>query len=133
MKKILTAAVCAILALSGCTPKTDKAAAAASDFLTAFFDMDMNRAAELCSDEIAAVLRDTVAVSEFPSEEVYKKVVEASRKTTFKIISSVQDEDTGEVEVQYEIYPYGAPKGASIPRTMRLVREDGAWKVVSLE
>lgn len=133
MKKILTAAVCAILALSGCTPKTDKAAAAASDFLTAFFDMDMNRAAELCSDEIAAVLRDTVAVSEFPSEEVYKKVVEASRKTTFKIISSVQDEDTGEVEVKYDVFPFGAPKGVAISRTMRLVREDGDWKIVALE
>ena len=133
MKKILIAALFAIFALSSCTPKTDKAAATASDFLTAFFAMDMNRAAEFCSDDIAAMLRDTIDVAEYPNEDVYQKVVEASKQTTFKILSSEQIEETGEVVVKYEIQPYGAPKGATIARTMRLVRENGAWKIVALE
>ena len=133
MKKILIPALCLMLALAGCTAKTDKAAATASDFLTAFFAMDYERASSFCGEEIAAAIRDTIADSDYPSEEIHRKVVEASKNTSFKIISSSQIEDTGEIEVRYEIHPYGASKSAYIPRTMRLARTGSTWKIVALE
>ncbi|MBO4557961.1 MAG: DUF4878 domain-containing protein [Bacteroidales bacterium] len=133
MKKIAILSLCALLALCGCTSKADKAGAAASNFLEAFFAMDYDAAAAFCSDEIATLVRDTLEASQYPSEEIRAKVVEASKNTTFKIVSSEADEETGEVTVKYEIYPYGAPKGAAIPRTMRLGKTGGDWKVVALE
>lgn len=133
MKRILLTAVFAICVLYGCTPKADKACATASDFLTAFFAMDFDQAACLCNDNIAAMIRDTIAASDYPNEEIRAKVVEASKKTTFKITSAQQIEETGEVEVKYDVFPFGAPKGVAISRTMRLDREDGDWKIVALE
>ena len=133
MKKILIPALCLMLALFGCTPKADKATAAASDFLTAFFAMDIDRASSFCSDDIAAMLRDTSAEADYPSQEIRAKVVEASKNTTFKILSTEQLEESGEYEVKYEIHPYGAPKSAAIPRTMRLTRSGSAWKITALE
>lgn len=133
MKKILIAAICLLFALCSCTPKTDRAAATASDFLNAFFEMDLNRAAGLCSGEIADVLLDTIPAADYPSEEVRAKVVEASKNTTFNILSSTELEETGEVEVKYEIHPFGAAGDAAIQRTMRLQLIDGDWKVVALE
>ena len=38
-----------------------------------------------------------------------------------------------DVVINYEIRPYGAVGEGSIPRTMRLSRIDGDWKIVSLE
>ena len=133
MKRIMIVALCAVLALCGCTPKADKAAAVANDFLTDFFQMDYARAAEFCSDEIADALRDTIAADAYPSEEIRAKVFEASKKTTFKITSSTVDEESGDVVINYEIRPYGAVGEGSIPRTMRLSRIDGDWKIVSME
>lgn len=133
MKRILTAIICAILALQSCAPKADKAAAVATDFLTEFFNMNYAGAAALCSDDIAAMLRDTIAADAYPSEEIRAKVVEASKNTTFKIVSSVIDEETGEVVVNYEIRPWGAVGDGAIPRSMRLARTDGDWKIVALE
>lgn len=135
MKRLIIPAVCLMLALalSGCSSRSGKAESAASGFLTAFFDMDFNRAAAFCSDDIAAIVRDTIADSDYPSEEIRAKVVEASRKTTFKIVSSQIEEKSGAAVVGYEIHPYGAVGGGTIPRTMRLERMDGEWKVVSLE
>ncbi len=133
MKRILTATICAILALAGCAPKADKAAAVAGAFLTSFFKMDYAGAAAFCSDEIADALRDTIAADAYPSEEIRAKVVEASKKTTFKITSSTVDEESGDVVINYEIRPYGAVGEGSIPRTMRLSRIDGDWKIVSME
>ena len=133
MKRYLIAIICALLALAGCAPKADKAAAVANDFLTEFFKMDYAGAAAYCSDEIADAIRDTIAADAYPSEEIRAKVIEASRKTTFKITSSTVDEETGDVVINYEIRPYGAVGDGSIPRTMRLSRIDGDWKIVSLE
>ena len=133
MKRLIIPAICLLLALCSCTPKADKAAATASDFLTAFFEMDISHAAGLCSDDIAAVLLDTIPASDYPSEEIRAKVVEASKNTTFKILSSTELEETGGVEVKYEIHPYGAAGDAAIQRTMRLQLIDGDWKVVALE
>lgn len=133
MKKTAILTLCTVLALCGCTHGADKASATASDFLTAFFDMDFNRAAAFCSDDIAAIVRDTIADSDYPSEEIRAKVVEASRKTTFKIVSSQIEEESGAAVVGYEIHPYGAVGDGTISRTMRLERMNGEWKVVSLE
>lgn len=133
MKKILIVAFVAILALCGCTPKADKAAEVASDFLSDFFNMDYAGAAAFCTDDIAAMLRDTIAAGDYPSEEIRAKVVEASRKTTFKVLSSALDEESGDVVVNYEIVPYGAVKSSAIRHTMRLVRIEGDWKITSLE
>ena len=126
-------ALCAVLALCGCAPKADKAAAVANDFLSDFFKMDYAGAAAFCSEDIAAALRDTIAADAYPSEEIRAKVVEASKKTTFKIVSSEVDEESGDVVINYEIRPYGAVGDGSIPRSMRLSRIDGDWKIVALE
>ena len=133
MKRILFAAVIAIVALSSCTPKADKAAAVANDFLESFFNMDYAKASAFCTEDIAAVLRDTIATADYPSEEIRAKVVEASKKTSFKIVSSEVEEETGAVIIDYEIRPYGAVGDAAIPRTMRLEKLDGDWKIVALE
>lgn len=133
MKRILIVTISAILALQGCAPKTDKAAAVATDFLTEFFNMNYAGAAALCTDDIAAMLSDTIAADAYPSEEIRAKVVEASKNTTFKIVSSEIDEGTGEVVVNYEIRPWGAVGDGSIPRSMRLAHKDGYWKIVALE
>lgn len=133
MKRILIMAVIAIFALCSCTPKADKAAAVAGKFLTSFFNMDYADAAGYCTDDIAGMLRDTIAADAYPSEEVRAKVVEASKKTTFKIVSSEMEEETGTVVIGYEIRPYGAVGEGSIPRTMRLEKIDGSWKIVALE
>ena len=133
MKKTLIAAFIAIFALYGCAPKADKAAAVANDFLTDFFNMDYEGAAAFCTDEIATVLRDTIAASEYPSEEIRAKVVEASKKTSFKITSSQIEEESGAAVVDYEIRPYSAVGNGVISRTMRLERIDGDWRIVSLE
>ena len=133
MKKILITAFLAIFALYGCAPGADKAAAVANDFLTSFFKMDYEGAAAFCTPDIAAVLCDTIAASEYPSEEIRKKVVEASRKTTFKIVSSQIEEESGAAVIDYEIHPYGAVGNGTIPRTMHLERIDGNWLITSLE
>lgn len=133
MKKILIAAFLAFFALYGCAPKADKAAAVANDFLTSFFNMDYEGAAAFCRDDIAAVLCDTIAASDYPSEEIRAKVVEASKKTTFKIVSSKIEEESGVAVVDYEIRPYGAVGDGTIPRTMRLEKIDGNWIITSLE
>ena len=133
MKRILTVTLSAMLALSGCAPTTDKAAAVATDFLSEFFNMNYAGAAALCSDDIAAMLRDTIASDAYPSEEIRAKVIEASKNTTFKILSSEVDEESGEVVINYEISPWGAVGNTAIPRTMRLGRIDGDWRVIALE
>lgn len=133
MKRIIFTAIVAILAITGCAPKADKAAAVAGDFLTSFFNMDYAGAAAFCSDDIAVMLRDTVAAGEYPSEEIRAKVIEASRNTSFKIVSSSMEEESGAVVVSYEVHPYGAVGNAAIPHTMRLARLDGEWKIVALE
>ena len=133
MKKILIAAILAFFALYGCAPKADKAAAVANDFLESFFNMDYEGAAAFCTPDIAAVLCDTIAASEYPSEEIRAKVVEASKKTTFKIVSSQIEEESGAAVVNYEIRPYGAVGDGTIPRTMHLERVDGNWIITSLE
>lgn len=125
--------LCTILALCGCTHEEDKASATASDFLTAFFDMNFERAAALCNDDIATIIRDTIADSDYPSEEIRAKVIEASKNTTFKIVSSQIEEESGAAMIDYEIHPYGAVGNGSIPRSMRLERVSGEWRVVSLE
>ena len=94
MKRILITAVIAIFALCSCTPKADKAAAVAGDFLTSFFNMDYAAAAGYCTSDIADMLRDTIAAGDYPSEEIRAKVVEASKKTSFKIVSSEVEEET---------------------------------------
>lgn len=131
MKKIF--ALFLLAALCSCTPKADKAAAVADSFLTSFFKMDYAGAAAFCTDDIAEMLRDTIAAGDYPSEEIRAKVVEASKKTTFKIVSSEIDEETGAAVIAYEIRPYGAVGEGTIPHTMRLERIDGDWKIVSLE
>ena len=133
MKRILTAIICATLALSGCTPKADKAAEVATGFLTEFFNMNYAGAASLCSDDIAAMIKDTIAADEYPSEEIRAKVVEASRNTTFKIVSCEMMETSDTVVVCYEIYPFGAAGNTPIPHSMSLLREGGNWKIVALE
>lgn len=133
MKKILIAAFLAFFALYGCTPKADKAAAVANGFLTSFFNMDYEGAAAFCTPGIAAVLCDTIPASEYPSEEIRAKVAEASKKTTFKIVSSQIEEESGAAVVNYEIHPYGAVGDGTIPRTMHLERIDGNWIITSLE
>ena len=133
MKKLIIPLLCLMAVLGGCTPKTEKAAAVANDFLTAFFNMNYEGAASLCTDEIAAALRDTIAADAYPSEEICAKVVEASRNTTFKIVSSNVDEETGDVVIDYEIRPYGAVGDGVISRTMRLSRLEGDWRIVALE
>lgn len=133
MKRIIIAAIAVILAITGCAPKADKAAAVAGDFLTNFFEMNYDRAAALCSDDIAAMLRDTVAADEYPSEEIRAKVIEASKQTSFKIVSSEVEDETGAVVVGYEVHPYGAVGNTAISHTMRLARLDGEWKIVALE
>ena len=133
MKRLFLTAIVAIFAITGCAPKADKAASVAGDFLTSFFNMDYAGAAALCSDDIAAMLRDTVAADEYPSEEIRAKVIEASKQTSFKIVSSEVEEETGAVVVSYEIHPYGAVGNTAIPHTMRLARMDGEWKIVALE
>ena len=121
------------LALCGCSSATGKAEATASEFLTAFFDMNFESAAALCRDDIAAVIRDTIADSDYPNEEIRAKVVEASKKTTFTIVSSKIEEESGAAVVNYEIRPYGAVGDGTIPRTMRLEKIDGNWIITSLE
>lgn len=133
MKRILIAAFLAFFALYGCAPRADKAASVANGFLTSFFNMDYESAAAFCTPDIAAVLCDTIAAGDYPSEEIRAKVVEASRKTTFKIVSSQIEEESGAAVVDYEIHPYGAVGNGSIPRTMRLERIDGDWIITSLE
>lgn len=133
MKRILLAAVIAIFAINGCAPKEDKAAAVASDFLTDFFGMNYEGAAALCSDDIANMLRDTVAADEYPSEVIRAKVIEASKQTTFTILCSETEEESGAVVVSYEVHPYGAVGNTAIPHTMRLEKVDGSWKIVALE
>ena len=133
MKRFLTVALAATLTLCGCTSKTDKAVAVADSFLTNFFNMNYDGAAALCSDDIAAALRDTIAADAYPSEEIRDKVVEASRNTTFKIVSSAVDDESGDVVVSYEIHPWGAVGDAAIPRTMRLQRTGSDWRITALE
>jgi hypothetical protein len=133
MKRILLTAIIAIFAITGCAPKADKAAAVAEDFLSSFFGMNYEKAAALCSDNIAAMLRDTVAADDYPSEEIRAKVIEASKQTSFKILSSEEEEETGEVVVSYEVHPYGAVGNTAIPHIMRLEKVDGNWKIVALE
>ena len=133
MKRFIIAASIAILTLFSCTPKADKAAAVANDFLESFFNMDYSKASEFCTEDIAAVLRDTIAAADYPSEEIRAKVVEASKKTSFKIVSSEVEEETGAVVIGYEIRPYNSVGDAAIPRTMRLEKIDGTWKIVALE
>ncbi len=131
MKTILV--ICLLAALCSCTPRADKAAAVATGFLADFFNMKYDAAAAFCTGDIAEMLRDTIAAGDYPSEEIRAKVEEASKKTTFKIISSEIDEETGAAVVAYEIRPYGAVGEGTIPRTMHLEKIDGSWKIVSLE
>ena len=133
MKKLIIPLLCLMAVLVGCTPKTEKAAAVANDFLTNFFNMNYDGAAALCSDDIAAGLRDTIAADAYPSEEIRARVVEASRNTTFKIVSATVDDESGDVVVNYEIRPYGAVGDGTISRIMRLARLEGDWKIVALE
>lgn len=135
MKRLIIPAVCLMLAMAlcGCISRSGKAEATASGFLTAFFDMDFERAAAFCTPDIAAILCDTIPAGDYPSEEIRAKVIEASKKTTFKIVSTQIEEESGAAVVNYEISPYGAVGDGTIPRTMRLERMDGEWKVVSLE
>ena len=133
MKRQIVPLLCLMAVLCGCTPKTDKAVAVANDFLTNFFNMNYDGAAVLCADDIAAGLRDTIAADAYPSEEIRARVVEASKNTTFSIVSSAFDEESGDVVVNYEIRPYGAVGDGTISRTMRLARLDGDWKIVALE
>lgn len=133
MKKILIAAVIAMVALSGCTSRADKAAEMAGSFLTCFFNMDYDGASAFCTDEIASMLRDTLTTNEYPSEEIREKVAEASRNTEFKVLSSEVEEETGDIVVSYQVIPYGASKNAAIPHRMRIARIDGDLKIKALE
>ncbi len=128
--------VCGIFffaSLCSCTSKADKAAAAATGFLTRLFNMDYAGAAAFCTDDIAAMLCDTVAAGDYPGETLRAKMAEASKKTGFTIVSSEVDEKTGAVVIGYEIRPGGAVGGGSILRKMRLEEIEGDWKIVSLE
>ena len=131
--KRLFCALFLLASLCSCTSKADKAAGAATGFLTCLFNMDYAGAAAFCTDDIAAILCDTIASGDSPGEEIGAKMAEASKKTTFKIVSSDVDENTGAVVIGYEIRPLGAVGGGSIPRKMRLEKIEGDWKIVSLE
>ncbi len=61
------------------------------------------------------------------------KVIEASKQTTFTILCSETEEESGAVVVSYEVHPYGAVGNTAIPHTMRLEKVDGSWKIVALE
>ena len=132
MKRLLCA-IFLLASLCSCTSKADKAAAAATGFLTGLFNMDYAGAAAFCTGDIAAMLCDTVAAGDYPGEEIRTKMAEASRKTSFKIVSSEVDEKTGTVVICYEIRPGDAVGGGAIPRKMRLEKIEGDWKIVSLE
>lgn len=95
--------------------------------------MDYAGAAAFCTGDIAAVLCDTVAAGDYPGEEIRAKMAEASKKMSFKIVSSEVDEKTGAVVIGYEIRPDGAVGGGSIPHKMRLEKIEGDWKIISLE
>ncbi len=130
-KSVFALCALAILAVTGCNSGNGPEKVA-SDFLTDFFQMDYAAAGALCSQEIASAICDTSAVA-YPSEEIRAKVEEASRGTTFEVISAEKEEGSEDVLVSYEIHPYGASAGAAIPRTMRLSKIDGKWLIVSLK
>ena len=132
MKRLLCA-IFLLASLCSCTSKADKATAAATGFLTRLFNMDYAGAAAFCIGDIAAMLCDTVAAGDYPGEEIRTKMAEASRNTSFKIVSSEVDEKTGAVVICYEIRPGDAVGGGAIPRKMRLEKIEGDWKIVSLE
>ncbi len=129
-KSVLALCAFAMLATVGCNSGRGPEQVA-SEFLTDFFQMDYAAAGELCSGEIASAICDTSAVA-YPSEEIRAKVEEASRGTSFEIISAEEAEGGNDVLVSYEIHPFGASAGATIPRTMRLSKIDGKWVIVSL-
>ena len=134
--RAVAAAMALVLALGGCTQATGasgKAAKTASGFLDAFFKMDYAGAAAFCDSKISALLTDTIPAAEYPSEQIREKALEASRGTSFKIVSASELHGSDSVLVCYEIHPFGAEKGQALRRTMTLVKAGRTFKIVALE
>ncbi|MCF0173310.1 MAG: DUF4878 domain-containing protein [Bacteroidales bacterium] len=132
MKKYIVSAFVAVVLLSGCTSNTDKAVSAAAGFLEAYFDMDYQKAAGYATGDVEQTLAlagDNL--SQVP-EHLRQRVEEASRATSFRIISATLAEDKSHITVEYELHPFNAGKNSVLLRTMVVEKRDGAWKVARL-
>lgn len=116
MKKILYI-FAAVLCLTGCTSKSERVSDVAGKFLTAWYAMDYEQAASLCTEHCSALVRESAQGLEDIPEVLLQKMKKASEETSFEIISVDTESCEGKAFVEYRLHVPGLEK----PVVKRLV------------
>ncbi|MCF0177127.1 MAG: hypothetical protein HUJ90_00760 [Bacteroidales bacterium] len=131
MKKSFVLLILSLLLLSGCTSKEEQVSKRVSEFLTAFFNMDYQKAFSYCAGDLAEELSEIGLEEPLADDEIDSIVKEASLNTTFEIVSVDTESAKGSAIVMYKIFPYGG--GAPIEREMLLTLQGKEWVIVNLQ
>lgn len=129
MKKIgLLFAFTAIMTLfASCENVEEKVTAVADSFLTSYYQMEYEDAAEYCTDEFAEVLLQAVATKPEASDLIEELLIAATKATTYTILDVDTKSVEGEATVLFELIPYKSE--VTLERKLIMVKSDGEWKV----
>lgn len=133
MKRILNIALAAVVMLGcvSCNRAPKRAAAAAEGFMKAYISMDYETAASFCTEPMSALLLESTLGMEDVPQAIMDKIKEASSETSFRIVSTVVDEEKTCAAVEVLLKAPGLEK--EVPKTLRLVLEGSTALVDAVE
>ena len=127
---ILSAAV-ALLLCTSCNRVEKSVGAASEGFMKAYISMDYEAAAGFCTAPLAAMLTEGAEGMDEIPPVIMEKMKEASRETSFRIVSvTVNEEKTGAV-VEMLLKAPGLEK--EVPKTLSLLLEGRTALVDAVE
>jgi len=125
--RILFAFAAIITLLVSCENAKEEVTTVANGFLTSYFQMDYEKAATYCTDELAGLMMSAVASKPELPDELQELLTAAAKATVF----TIKEVDTESVEDQatviYDLLLYKAEEAAV--KKLTLTKSDGEWKV----
>jgi hypothetical protein len=127
---LLTIFVLTLFATTSCDRAEKTAELKATEFLDAYFRFDYEKAALLCTQELAEELSASLKSIESLEEGIRNMVIKQASevKTTIKSVDAESKKDT--VIVTYSVVLPSFPNG--IDNTLSLSKVDKEWKIVEL-
>ena len=116
--------------LSSCTGKEQKVEEITKGFLEAYFDVNYEKAATYCTEELAESLMQTFKSLESLDSQVREMVIANSSKAKTEIIEIDTKSKQDTVIVSYKIFLDNFPGG--IDNKLSLVKIGKEWKITGL-
>ena len=132
-KKLLTIGIAIasfLILLQGCSNYQEEVEIKTSEFLTAYFNGDYEKAVSFCTDSLGGEISKMLSSFETLDPSIKDMVKRQASSLTTEIISIEKSESKDTITVNYKVLLPYTPSG--IDNSLSFTKEEKEWKVARL-